>query len=150
MPEWLRRHLPDGWGGTEFAIATVALTVTTFVLSIIAVGFVVVRIPPTYFVGDHPPRVWADRHPFIRLPLIVGKNLLGALLIALGLVMSLPGVPGQGILTILIGAMLVDFPGKRRFERWLLRRRGVLSGVNKLRARYGRPPLQLDAPAVPT
>jgi hypothetical protein len=62
--------------------------------------------------------------------------------------MSVPGVPGQGLLTILIGVMLLDFPGKRRLERWLLRRRGVLAAINKVRARYGRPPLVLDAPPV--
>src|SRR5262249_12413162 len=150
MPEWLHRQLPEGWGGTEFVLATLALTVTTFVISIVAVGFVIVRVPETYFVGDHSAPVWGDRRPFVRWPLFVGKNLLGAVLVALGIIMSLPGVPGQGILTTLIGAMLLDFPGKRRFEKWLLRRRGVLSGVNKLRARYGRPPLQLDAPPLPT
>jgi hypothetical protein len=67
----------------------------------------------------------------------------------LGIALSLPGVPGQGLLTILIGAMLLDFPGKRRCEKWILRRRGVLSTINKLRARRGCPPLILDAPAAP-
>jgi hypothetical protein len=59
--------------------------------------------------------------------------------------LSVPGVPGQGILTILIGAMLIDLPGKRKAEKWLLRHRRVLSAINRLRARYGRPPLVLDA-----
>ena len=75
------------------------------------------------------------------------KNLFGVFLVALGIVLSLPGVPGQGVLTILMGAMLLDFPGKRRVERWLLRRRGVFTSINRLRARFGRRPLELDAPA---
>ena len=150
MPDWLRRHLPENWDGTDFIIAAAALTVTTFVLSIISVGVVVVRIPETYFAGEHHPPAWGDRHPLVRWPLIIGKNLLGVVLIALGIIMSLPGVPGQGILTVLIGAMLVDFPGKRHFEKWLLRRRGVLTTINRLRAKYGRPPLQLDTPPAAT
>src|SRR4029077_18914272 len=102
---------------------------------------VVVRIPSTYFVDDQPSPVWAVRHPFIRWPAIILKNLIGVTLVALGALMSVPGVPGQGILTVLIGAMLIDLPGKRNAEKWLMRRRGVQSAINRLRARYGRPPL---------
>ena len=107
-------------------------------LSLVSVALVVVRLPETYFVGSHPPPLWADGHPLVRWPLLIGKNLLGVILIILGLIMALPGVPGQGILTMLIGAMLLNFPGKRSFEKWLLRRRGVLSTINKVRARYSR------------
>ena len=144
MPHWLSRLLPEGWGDTEFWIAAVALTVTTAVISFVSVGLVVVRIPENYFVGEHPPKLWTDQHPLVRWPLLILKNLLGVALVALGAIMALPGVPGQGILTMLIGAMLINFPGKRKMESWLLGRRGVLNGINKLRGRYGRPPLQLD------
>lgn len=150
MPEWMARHLPDGWDGTEVAIAAISAIIITMVISILACIVVMVRIPQDYFVGDHPPRAWADRHALVRWPLIVGKNLLGVVLILLGIVMSFPGVPGQGILTVLIGAMLMDFPGKRKSEKWLLARRGVLQAINRIRGRYGRPPLMLDvAPAGP-
>jgi len=40
--------------------------------------------------------------------------------------------------------MLIDLPGKRKAEKWLLRRRSVLNAINRLRARYGRAPLVLD------
>lgn len=150
MPEWLRNRLPEGWSDRDLIIAATALTVTTFVASIVAVGIVVVRIPHNYFVGDEHPRLWVNRHPLIRWPLLILKNLLGVLLVALGVAMSVPGVPGQGILTVLIGAMLLDFPGKRKCEKWLLRRRGVMNTINKLRTRDGRVPLQLDVPPVAT
>src|SRR5262249_38600166 len=142
--------IPAGWSQGHLVVAGLVLTVTTAVLSLAAVAVVVIRIPRNYFVGDEAPPVWADRHPFIRWPAVILKNLLGSVLIVLGAVMSVPGVPGQGLLTILIGAMLIDFPGKRPAEKWLLRRRGVLSTINKLRARYGREPLVLDAPSPAT
>ena len=145
MPDWLTRLLPEGWGATEFLVASIALTATTAVVSLISVALIVVRIPTDYFAGDTPPRLWADRHPLVRWPLLIFKNLLGVTLVALGAVMALPGVPGQGILTMLIGAMLLNFPGKRKMERWLIGRRGVLMAINKIRGRYGRPPLQLDS-----
>ena len=150
MPEWLSRYLPDDWGGPNFWIGAVAITVITFVLSIVVCIVVVIRIPEDYFVCDHRGDGCRRRHPLVHWSLVVGKNLLGLFLVLLGVVMSLPGVPGQGILTILLGAMLMDFPGKRRAERWLLTRRGVLKTINRMRARYGRPPLLLDAPVPPT
>ena len=143
MPDWLTRYIPDGWSETQFVLVVLAFSVGTAVVSIVLSAIAVVRIPADYFIGDHPPAMWGDRHPLIRWPLLIAKNLLGIALVVLGVLMSLPGVPGQGILTILIGAMLINFPGKRACERWLLQRRGVLPTINKLRARSGRDPLQL-------
>jgi hypothetical protein len=62
----------------------------------------------------------------------------------MGFVMALPGVPGQGILTMLIGLTLVDFPGKRSLEQRLVRRPSVRRALDKVRARFGHPPLELD------
>jgi hypothetical protein len=59
----------------------------------------------------------------------------------LGLLMSIPGIPGQGLLTVLIGLMLLDFPGRRRLEKALARRRSILAAMNRIRARFGHPPL---------
>lgn len=71
------------------------------------------------------------------------KNIAGLLLVLLGLVLSLPGVPGQGLITILIGIMLLDFPGKQKIERKIISRPSVLSNVNRLREKFSRPPLRL-------
>jgi hypothetical protein len=40
--------------------------------------------------------------------------------------------------------MLLDLPGKRRVEQALVRRPGVLRFINRLRARYRRPPLEIE------
>ena len=74
----------------------------------------------------------------------IGKNLLGVVLVVAGIIMSIPGVPGQGILTMLLGVMLLDFPGKRPCEQWLVKRRRVRSAIDRVRARFGKPPLVLD------
>ena len=147
MPDWLSRQLPEGWGTTQLVLTAAVFTVTTAVVSIVATAAVLVRLPPDYFACDQKAGDCPPRPRYVRWPLVVGKNVIGLLLIALGIVLSLPGVPGQGLLTILMGAMLMDFPGKRRVERWLVTRRGVMNTVNKVRARYGRPPLVLDVPA---
>ena len=50
-------------------------------------------------------------------------------------------LPGQGVLTILIGVMFINFPGKYRLERWVVMRDPVLKTINRLRQRAGHPPL---------
>jgi hypothetical protein len=74
----------------------------------------------------------------------VGKNLLGIVLVVVGVLLSLPGVPGQGMLTILLGVMLLDFPGRPRLEHWLVSRPKILKAINNLRHRFSKPALVLD------
>ena len=62
----------------------------------------------------------------------------------LGILLSLPLVPGQGLLTILIGLLLINFPGKRRLERKLVRRPKVLQFINRIRSRFGQASLVVD------
>lgn len=108
-------------------------------LSLLLVVVVVVRLPVTYFLDDRRPP--AATSPVRPQAVRILKNALGIALIVVGLLLSLPGIPGQGILTILIGVMLVDFPGRRRFERRLAGWPGVLGTMNRVRAWFRRPPL---------
>ena len=74
--------------------------------------------------------------------LMIGKNALGFILVVAGIIMLV--LPGQGVFTILIGIMLLNFPGKYRLERWIVARRPVLRSINWLRRRAGRAPLVPD------
>jgi hypothetical protein len=123
----------------------VAWGVVLFVLSaagsLAIVTLVLVRLPATYFAGDGP------RLAGTSLVKRLGKNVLGVFLVAVGVVLSIPGVPGQGVLTILIGVMLIDFPGKRRIERRIVSAPKVHKAIDDLRGRFGRAPLVIDADA---
>jgi len=125
-------------------ILAAALFVASFSVSIIVITFILVRLPPTYFHESHSREFLTGRHASIRWVGIAIKNLIGVLLVILGIVMSIPGVPGQGILTILLGIVLLDLPGKRRVERALIGRPSVLAKINRLRLKFGRPPLLLE------
>lgn len=121
----------------------VLLFIVSFAISLSVVSFILVKIPPDYFQENRPNEFWSGRHPVIRLLGTLAKNLLGIVLVALGIVMSIPGVPGQGILTILLGIMLLDFPGRQKLERKIVSQPRVLKNVNKLRHRFGKPELVL-------
>lgn len=143
MPSWLAEWLPAGWTAWEVAVAATAFGVASAAVSLVAVGAVLARLPADYFVNP-AARAPIDRHPVLKVLLVLGRNLLGYLLIGLGVLLSLPGVPGQGVLTILMGVMLINLPGKHRAEWWLVTRRPVLAAVNRLRARAGREPLIVE------
>ena len=129
-----------GIGRNLLWLAAVYLAV--FIITILVVLGVLAALPVTYFRDDRQPR------PLLRGTIadVIGRalrNALGLVLIILGLLLSLPAVPGQGVLTVLIGLMLMDFPGKRRLARKLVARRGVLDAMNRVRAWLRRPPLVL-------
>lgn len=120
-----------------------ASAIVTFMATLIAVPVLIVRIPPDYFSRKKiHGRPWAKLHPIVRAMLVLGKNVLGVIFVVAGLVMLV--LPGQGIFTILIGIMLLNFPGKYRLERWIVARRPVLRSINWLRQQAGRAPLALD------
>ncbi len=83
------------------------------------------------------------RHRAIRWTGHIIKNIVGLVLVLIGIAMAVPGIPGPGLLTILFGIALLDFPGKRKLEYKLVSRPKVLGAINHLRQKFGKPPLVL-------
>lgn len=122
----------------------IAFFLGSLLLSFAAIAIVMVKVPKNYF-STHYKRDFLPGSPFlVRWGAVIAKNVFGAFLVLLGIVLSLPGVPGQGILTILLGLIMLDIPGKRPIESRIIQRPAVLSAINKLRAKYGREPLEVD------
>jgi hypothetical protein len=136
MLEWLQMDKNTIWwiAGASF------MTILVF---LIVVPLLVIRIPPDYFAhGKFRRKLWANRHLVLRMVLLIGKNILGCVFVTAGIVMLV--LPGQGILTILAGTMLLDFPGKYRLVRWIVARPNVMRTLNWLRRRSGRTPFYLE------
>jgi len=122
----------------------VGLFLLSFGLSFASIAIVMVKIPDNYFSSHYQQDFMPNSPWMVRWGVVILKNIFGLLLILLGVVLSLPGIPGQGILTILLGLIMIDIPGKRPLEAKIIKRPAVLSAVNKLRSRYSKPPLLLD------
>jgi hypothetical protein len=140
---WRAMKLPSlhHWLRWSTVFEGIAVAVVMLAASAAVLTALVVRVPADFLVRD------PDAPRSIGVLARIGKNLLGVVLVIAGLVMSIPGVPGQGVLTMLMGLLLLDLPGKRRFERRLLSRPQVLCRLNRMRERFGREPLV--APAGP-
>ena len=114
------------------------LGVVTFVASLIALPIIIARLPADHFVVERArsvPRRGA--RPLRSILLVLGRNLLGVLLVLGGVLMLF--LPGQGILTIAIGLLMIDFPKKRAFQAWLLAWKPVNRGINWLRRKADQP-----------
>lgn len=126
--------------------AIMAISLLAFFGTLLLVPWILVRLPADYFSLHREKRVPVKpvkrQHVVVRVVLLIGKNLLGAVLLLMGVAMLV--LPGQGLLTVLIGLLLIDFPGKYRVQRYLVTRRPVLRSINWLRRRRGRQTLQLD------
>ena len=141
MGDWLMQFVPDlTWRN---AILGTLFFIVTFAASSALVSFVLVRLPATFFHPSHDRDILVDRHHVIRWSGILIKNIIGLILVLVGVVMSVPGVPGPGFLTILFGIALLDFPGKRRLEYKIVSRPKIFRAINALRQKFDRPPLVL-------
>jgi energy-converting hydrogenase Eha subunit A len=131
-------NLPLPW--EQLLLWSTGASLLALAATVVGIPWVVARLPADYFSSPrrHSWRT-SDHEPLPALVLGLLKNVVGAVLVVLGFVMLF--TPGQGVLTLLAGLLLMNFPGKYQLERWLVCRRGVLKGLNWLRRRHGQPPL---------
>jgi hypothetical protein len=118
----------------------VSVSIASFIVSILFCTLVIAYLPPDYFVPNR--QVNRINHPVLRIGLKCLKNLFAVVLVIVGLI-QIP-LPGQGVLTILIGIIISDLPGKRKLERRIISSSAVLATANSIRSRFKRPLLVLD------
>ncbi len=129
---------------TETLVTLTVLSIVFFIGSLIAIPFILVRLPTDFF-DTRVPRRWMEHHnPVLRSLGYLAKNVVGAIFLFAGFLMLF--LPGQGILTMLIGITMLDFPGKRKLEAKMIGQPTVLNAINNMREKFGKPPLTI-APA---
>ncbi|MCK4784311.1 MAG: hypothetical protein KAV87_11210 [Desulfobacteraceae bacterium] len=123
------------------------LSMVTLLGTLIVIPIIVIHIPANYFSRERQDRSgYHRRYSLIRLPGLVLKNILGIVFVVAGFAMLL--LPGQGFITILIGIMLLNFPGKHALEQRIVRQPTVLRAINWMRAKANKAALQVPKPAL--
>ncbi|HRI62931.1 MAG TPA: hypothetical protein PK156_01805 [Polyangium sp.] len=120
-----------------------AIFIVGLVVSSLVGGLIIVQMPANYFDPFRPVTDHSHRPQWQRALLTFAKNFVGVALVIFGFVMALPGVPGQGLLTMFIGLLLLDFPGKRALEQRIISRPSILQACNRLRSRFGKEPFTM-------
>ena len=119
-------------------------SILIFILSILGISWFIAQIPEDYFLSTkRKPSKWQEQKPILRLAVIFGKNIIGFSLIIGGLLMLV--LPGQGLLTIVTGLLLVNYPGKYKLEKKLVAIPSIFRALNWIRVKANKPPLRRNA-----
>lgn len=116
-------------------------SVVFFVGSILAIPLIIALLPVDYFVRE--PQLFRGLRPD-RLILKLLKNLVGIFFVLCGILMLF--LPGQGLLSLLFGMSLLDFPAKRRWQLAMVRHPRVHGSINWIRRKAKKPPIELPEP----
>ncbi|MFL2712334.1 MAG: PGPGW domain-containing protein [Gammaproteobacteria bacterium] len=119
-------------------------SILIFILSILGISWFIAQIPEDYFLSTkRKPSKWQEQKPILRLAVIFGKNIIGFSLIIGGLLMLV--LPGQGLLTIVTGLLLANYPGKYKLEKKLVAIPSIFRALNWIRVKANKPPLKRNA-----
>ena len=121
-----------------------SLSIFILIISVFMMVLIISFLPENYFKSENRnliSSVQNSRYPLLKLLVLITKNFFGVLLLLSGILMLV--LPGQGILTIITGLVFMDYPGKYKFERKLLRQKGVINSINWIRSRLSKPSLKV-------
>ena len=120
------------------AIALLGIVSTaTFFLSLLIIPWIINRLDTDFFLHLHEQTKKEDEHPVMFILLRILRYLTGCILITAGILMLF--LPGQGILTIILGISLIDFPGKQALRDRLFGFHSVQNGLNWIRGKGDKP-----------
>ena len=132
--QWFANH-------PEVLIGMGISSIFIFLISILGISWFIAQIPEDYFLrSKRQPSKWREQKPVLRFVVMFGKNLIGLSLIIGGLLMLV--LPGQGLLTIVTGLLLVNYPGKYKLEQKLSSMPSIFRALNWIRLKANKPPLQ--------
>lgn len=111
------------------------ITLITFITSLIVIPYIIINLSPNYFLLKKQS-MYEYKHPFFRYLVLIVKNILGYILFLLGIVMLF--IPGQGLLSMALGILLMNFPGKKNVERKFFSNKKVNNVINLIRRKFGK------------
>ncbi len=130
------------WVSTDVLVGLTVASIIGFMGSLVAIPWILIRLPNDYF-DTRIPRHWMkDHHPVLRTIGLIIKNMIGIVFLLAGFLMLF--LPGQGLLTMLIGISFMDFPNKRKLEARIVGQPALLNAINAMRQKFNKLPLTLS------
>ena len=108
-------------------------SIISFFGSLIIIPRLIINLPPDFFL-KRKKSVSVKQIVVFRVTFFLLKNFLGFLLLLCGILMLF--IPGQGLLTMFLGLVLLDFPGKYKLQLYCLKVRPVRRSLNWIRRKY--------------
>jgi hypothetical protein len=117
-------------------------SILVFTVTLILIPWLIIQMPADYF--SKPPgdrRLSQGNNLVVSTAINILRNLLGVSLILVGLLLLV--LPGQGLLTIILGCLLTQIPGKRRLINWLVQKKSIQRSINWIRRQAGKEDIEL-------
>jgi len=122
---------------TLFFSAVVVASVLLLIVSLAATPWFVASLPSNYLL---PKARNSKRKGVFGALVLTVKNVAGFMLIILGFLLML--TPGPGLVVLLVGISLAEFPGKQRLLIRIAIHPSVFKSLNWMRKRRGKPPFE--------
>ena len=107
------------------------------VAAAVSVPFIINLLSDDYFIKEkRRSNLFSVFDYTIFTVLLLLRNITGILLFLSGFLMLF--VPGQGLLTIFISFMFIDFPGKWKLQKRIVKNRKINSVLNWIRRKGGK------------
>ncbi len=106
-------------------------------LAAVSVPFIINLLSPDYFIREkrRSNLETLTEYAFFSISIIL-KNIIGIFLFISGFLMLF--IPGQGLLTIFISMLFIDFPGKWKLQKRIVRKKKIHRLLNWIRRKGGR------------
>ena len=114
------------------------ISAITFVVSLLIIPLIISKLPPDFFAkirADHKTN--NNNSSLYNLVLVLLRNIFGLAFLVGGILMLF--LPGQGILTIVLGLSIMVFPGKRRLVNFLIEQHSIQHSLNWIRRKTDKP-----------
>jgi hypothetical protein len=135
--------------GADFIFLTIVISIASAIVYFIIISYVITQMDNRYFIRRQMIADVAIVSPHLRLinnnftKLVnIAKIIFGVCLLLIGLVMLV--LPGQGLVTILIGLSLLPFPSKDKLEQNILSRKSVRTTLNWIRIKAKKTPFTFE------
>jgi amino acid permease len=113
------------------------LSLVTFCISLLCIPWLVSRLPQNYFQDPRNTKRTAFTTPTVPgLALFFIRNLIGLILFTAGVAMLF--LPGQGIITMIIGIGVMSFPYKQYLLFRATRPNSIQSAMDWIRKKTGK------------
>ncbi|HIM57797.1 MAG TPA: hypothetical protein EYH12_02235 [Psychromonas hadalis] len=122
----------------QYLVWAGSVSFIVFVVSLLLTPFLLGKITQDYFVHTNQHKV--EIKHLGHLIAVVIKTIIGFVLLVAGIIMLV--TPGQGIISILLGLFLMEFPGKRKLELKLINHEPTFKALNWLRNKAKKPPFE--------
>lgn len=140
--------------GANFIFLSILLTTAASFIYFIVISYIITQMDKRYFIqksikGKNNAAIVVGQNFHSKANITSLNHVLNLVKIIAGIFLLICGIvmlvlPGQGLLTILLGLSLIPFPGKHKLEQNLLARKSIRASLNWIRTKANKEPFIFD------